>query len=157
MFAQTFSLIFRRHDRRPNPVPAGGLSKNNGKPTRGGIAVTELAIGLPIVLLVAMGTMEMCTIIRLRQKLKMIAYEGARVGILPDAGAENVDWQCTTLCTEQSIESATIELTPADPSSLESGDWFQVSVAAPFTANSLTGAWMINAFTLDESVTLQKP
>ncbi|WP_144059819.1 TadE family protein [Rhodopirellula sallentina] len=157
MFAQTFSSFFRRHDRLPNSTPVGRLRKKNGKPARGGIAVTELAIGLPIVLLVAMGTMEMCTIIRLRQKLKMIAYEGARVGILPDAGAENVDWQCTTLCTEQSIESASIEMTPADPSSLDSGDWFQVSVAAPFTANSLTGAWMIDAFSLDESVSLQKP
>ncbi|MBB3207119.1 hypothetical protein FHS27_002938 [Rhodopirellula rubra] len=157
MFARTTSFLHRFTQRRENRYRPAQANRSHCRRARRGIAVTELAVGLPVVLFVAMGTMEMCTVIRLRQKLKMIAYEGARVGVLPDAGAENVDWQCTTLCTDQSIEETTIEMTPSDPSSLESGDWFQVSVAAPFTANSLTGAWMIDSFVLNESVTLQKP
>ncbi len=119
--------------------------------------MTELAIGLPIVLLVAMGTMELCTMIRLRQKLRMVAYEGARVGVLPAADAANVDWQCNVLCTDQSIVGPTVVMTPCNPTTLNSGDWFEVSVSAPFTSNSLTGAWMVNGFVLNESVSLQKP
>jgi hypothetical protein len=124
---------------------------------RQGIAVTELAIGLPVVLLVAMGTMELCTMIRLRQKLRMVAYEGARVGVLPAAEAANVDWQCSLLCTDQSIAGTSVVMTPSNPTTLDSGDWFEVSVSAPFTSNSLTGAWMVDGFVLNESVSLQKP
>jgi len=122
-----------------------------------GLAVTEMAVGLPVLLLVGMGTMEMCTMIRLRQKLKMVAYEGARVGILPEAGADNVNWQCDTLCIDQGLQNTNVAMTPADPTTLESGDWFTVQVDAPFSNNSLTGAWMVSSFDLSESVTLQKP
>lgn len=141
-------------------APFVGRAGSPAKPSRRkrkGIAVTELAIGLPVVLLVAMGTMEMCTMIRLKQKLRMVAYEGARVGVLPSATAANVDYQCGLLFADQSIAATTVTMTPGDPTALASGDWFEVRVSAPFTANSLTGAWMINSFTLNESVTIEKP
>lgn len=122
-----------------------------------GLAVTELAIGLPVLLVVVMGTMEMCTMIRLKQKLKTVAYEGARVGVLPEAKSSNVAWQCETLCTDQSVHDVTVTTSPSDPTTLMPGDWFEVQVDAPFASNSLTGAWMLSSFDLSESVSLQKP
>lgn len=125
--------------------------------TRLAIAVTELAIGLPIVLLVAMATMEACTMVRLRQKLKIISYEGARIGVLPDAKITNVTYQCNLLSDDQSLRDVDIKTSPANPKSLDSGDWFEVTATAPFNQNSLTGAWMGSAYTVSESVTIRKP
>ncbi|MFG0267818.1 MAG: TadE/TadG family type IV pilus assembly protein [Rhodopirellula sp. JB055] len=124
---------------------------------RNGIAVTELAVGLPLLLVVMMGTVEACTMIRLQQKMKMVAYEGARVGVLPDAKAENVEWQCDTLGTDQRLNDIVVVMDPMDPQSLDSGDWFTVEVQAPFSSNSLMGGWGFGNYDLTESVTLQKP
>lgn len=121
------------------------------------MAVTELAISLPVVLIVAMGTMEACTMIRLRQKLKIIAYEGARVGVLPEARTANVEYQCQLLSQDQSLALVDVATEPADPTTLASGDWFRVEATAPLNANSLTGTWMSSAFSLTESVSIEKP
>ncbi|MCC9640759.1 pilus assembly protein [Rhodopirellula sp. JC740] len=124
---------------------------------RSGIAVTELAVGLPVLLLVMMGTVETCTMIRLQQKLKMVAYEGARVGVLPDAKASNVEWQCEVLSTDQRLNDVITVLDPVNPQALESGDWFTVEVRAPYASNDLMGGWGFGSYELTESVTLQKP
>lgn len=126
-------------------------------PLRKGIAVTELAIGLPVLLLVMMGTVETCTMIRLQQKMKMVAYESARVGVLPDTKAEDVQWQCEMLCTDQRLHSINAVLNPVDPTTLDSGDWFTVEVRAPYASNALMGGWGFGSYNLAESVTLQKP
>ncbi|MEM6981238.1 MAG: TadE/TadG family type IV pilus assembly protein [Planctomycetota bacterium] len=124
---------------------------------RRGIAATELAISLPLLLLVLIGTMEMCTMIRLKQKLKIMAYEGARVGLLPQAQRDNVVFQCETMANDYRLRNVAVTMSPNDPSSVASGDWFTVSVTAPFRGNSLSGAWTFTASDLDESVSLRKP
>ncbi|WDQ15804.1 TadE/TadG family type IV pilus assembly protein [Rhodopirellula sp. P2] len=124
---------------------------------RNGIAVTELAVGLPLLLVVMMGTVEACTMIRLQQKMKMVAYEGARVGLLPEAMADNVEWQCETLSADQRLNDIVVVLDPVDPRTLDSGDWFTVEVRAPFSSNALMGGWGFGNYDLAESVTLQKP
>ncbi|SMP76569.1 TadE-like protein [Neorhodopirellula lusitana] len=149
------SISFSRLDRRVKN--SANRRRRQTRRLRWGIAATELAIGLPVILLFGMGTMEMCTMIRLRQKLKTIAYEGARVSILPEAERENVDYQCELLANDQSINGCSISMDPVDPTSLDSGDWCTVSAQAPFTQNSMTGAWMLSTFSLNESVSIQKP
>ncbi len=54
-----------------------------GKQQRRGAAIVELALFLPVYFLVAMGTIETCRALYIRQSLKIAAYECARVGIIP--------------------------------------------------------------------------
>ncbi|MEM9367476.1 MAG: TadE family protein [Planctomycetota bacterium] len=124
---------------------------------RGGLAVAELAVGLPILLLVTMGTIEACAMIRVKQKLNTIAYEGARVGILPEAGADNVQFQCDTLAADYGLNNVGITMTPGDPGSLDSGEWFTVDVNVDYADNSLVGTWMMPAVAITETVALQRP
>jgi hypothetical protein len=141
-------------------IPTRGTNSmvtRNKSSQRNGIAVTELAVGLPLLLVVMMGTVEACTMIRLQQKMKMVAYEGARVGVLPEAKAENVEWQCETLSADQRLNSIVVVMDPMDPTSLDSGEWFTVEVRAPFSDNALMGGWGFGSYDLSESVTLQKP
>lgn len=48
---------------------------------RFGTAVIELAIVLPVIVLITFGTLEICDGIFLRQKIELAANEGARVAI----------------------------------------------------------------------------
>jgi Flp pilus assembly protein TadG len=50
---------------------------------RNGAAVVELAAVLPVFVLLLMGTIETCNMIFLQQSLKIAAYEGARITIVP--------------------------------------------------------------------------
>lgn len=149
-----FSLFSRRGRQRLGHQRKGFL-RSRGLCTA--MAVTELAVGLPLVLIVALGTVETCTMVRLRQKLKIISYEGARVGVLPEAQAMNVSYQCEVLSQDQSIDGVMIEMIPSDPQSLESGDWFEVRTTAAFNQNSLTGIWAGSVFSVSEAVSIQKP
>ena len=102
-----------------------------------------------------LATMEACTMLYLQQKLKVAAYEGARVGIVPSANSGNVMQQCKLLLDSQNVQSYNVTLTPADPQSVASGDFLQVTVSAPFAPNSLAGGWLYSGRTLSRSVSLQ--
>lgn len=121
-----------------------------------GTAVTELAICLPLLVLITLGTVEACSMLYLQQKLETAAYEGVRVGCVPDATAENVRYQCETLLDSQSVSNYTITLNPADPSSLDQGDFLQVSVEAPCDANSVIGGWFYMGRRLSGDASLSK-
>lgn len=141
----------------PHLFTAPGFRRRRTSQSRRGLAVAELAVGLPILMLVTMGTIEACTMIRVKQKLNTIAYEGARVGILPDAGADNVQFQCETLATDYGLNNVGITMNPSDPRTLDSGEWFTVDVNVDYSDNSLVGTWMMPAVGITETVALQRP
>lgn len=122
---------------------------------RNGVAVVELAICLPILVILTLATIEACTMMWVQQSLKISAYEGARVGTVPEAKSENVAFQCSTLLDNQNVKSYTVTMDPADPRSLESGDYFTVTIDADFGANSLIGGWLYADNVLSRSVALR--
>ena len=65
-------------------------TKNQNKKRRG-VEVVELAIIMPVLLLLTFGTLEICEGIFLRQTLELSAHEGARVAIRRDASIEDVE------------------------------------------------------------------
>lgn len=119
-----------------------------------GTAVTELAICLPILVIITIGTIEACTMLHVRQKLKTAAYEGARVGVFPGAEAQNVSFQCQLLLDAQRVKSFDIQMNPSDPSTLGDGEFFTVTTTAPCAANSLIGGLLYSDRTLTQSASL---
>jgi len=71
---RNFFLINRKH--------------NEGK--RAGAEVVELAIVLPVIVLITLGTLEICDGIFLRQKVELAANEGAKVAIRKHATESDV-------------------------------------------------------------------
>lgn len=59
--------------------------------TRRGAQVVELALILPVILVLTLGTLEICQGYFLRQKLEIAAHEGARVAILKSANTQLVE------------------------------------------------------------------
>ena len=119
-----------------------------------GTAVVELALCLPVLVLVLVATLDACTMFHVQQSMKIAAYEGTRVGIVPGAEAVNVQFQCETLLDTQGVNGYTITMTPADLSTLSQGDFFSVQIDADFDQNALAGG-LYNGKTLTKSVTLR--
>ncbi len=121
---------------------------------RSGTAVTELAVCLPILVLITLATIESCTMLHLQQRLKTTAFEAARVGIVPGAQPVNVQYQCQLLLDNHGVAGYSVSMDPPNPSTLEQGDFFTVTVNAPCGPNSLVGGWIYADKTLSKSVSL---
>ena len=120
---------------------------------RRGLAVVELAVALPVVVLITFATIETCTALYKKQFLEIVAYEGARVGVVPGAESANVIYKCETLLQAGGIADYTIAPIPSDPATLEPGDYFTVEISAPLGPNSL-GA-IFTSSTLTQRVSLR--
>lgn len=108
---------------------------------RRGLAVVELAVCLPIIVILVLGAIEACTMVFLKQSLHIAAYEGARVAIDNRATNQKVLDRCEQLLNERKINGATVDLGGLDIESLPRGSEITVQVEAPVNLNCrlLTG------------------
>ncbi len=106
-----------------------------------GLAVVELAVCLPVIVILILGAIEACTMIFLKQSLHIAAYEGARVAIDNRATNQRVEERCQQILDERRIRGATIDLEGLDIESLPRGSEITVRVEAPVNLNCrlLTG------------------
>lgn len=81
---------------------------------RKGAAVVEAAVTLPIVLLVVMGTVEVCNHIFLQQSLSIIAYEGTRIALVPDSTLDDIALQVEEIAQLRHVENVNFEVSPSD-------------------------------------------
>ncbi|TWT49739.1 TadE-like protein [Rubripirellula amarantea] len=131
------------------------LSRPRATRIRQGTAVTELAVCLPVLVIIMLATIEACTMMHVQQRLKTTAFEGARVGIVPGSKQVNVEYQCELLLDGHKVHQYSVAMDPADPSTLNQGDWFTVTVEAPCGPNSLVGGWLYADKVLSRSVALR--
>jgi hypothetical protein len=131
------------------------LKQGNASKRRKGVAVAELAVCLPLLVLITIATMETCTMMFVQQSMKISAFEGARVGTVPDAKASNVIFQVETLLDNYNVYGYSISMDPPDPTTLDQGDYFTVTVDAEFIDNSLVGGWLFAGTSLSRSVSLR--
>jgi Flp pilus assembly protein TadG len=103
---------------------------------RRGVAATELAVCLPVVVLVVLATIESCSALFLKQSVTVAAYEGIRAAIAKGATTASVQTACNQVLTDRRIQGSTVTLTPGSISSLKPGDFIDVTVSAPCNPNS---------------------
>jgi Flp pilus assembly protein TadG len=104
---------------------------------RRGVATAELAVCLPIVVLLVLATIEACSMIFLKQALTVASYEGVRTALVKGATSKDVQTACEQVLTDRRIEGASVAITPADLSALGPGDFVDVTVDAPCATNSV--------------------
>ncbi len=117
--------------------------------------MVELAVCLPILVVILLATVETCVMLQLQQNLAVTAYEGARVGIMPGVESGTVQLQCEMMLDDRSIDGYTITLDPVDPTTMDVGDDFTVTVAANCAANSVFGGVFFADKTISESVVMR--
>jgi hypothetical protein len=123
---------------------------------RTGVAATELAVCMPVIVLIVLASMEACAMIFLQQSLSVAAYEGARVGLSPGAEAGDVTSQCQQILDDREVKGASIAVTPTNIPSAAEGTWIAVEAKAPFAKNSLVGGWLFSGRTLTAVVQMMK-
>ncbi len=104
---------------------------------RRGTAVTELAICLPVLTLVIFGSIEMCSVIHLKQTLIEAGYEGALVGSQPRATEAEIVQRVQTVLSARNIAGFNVSVDGNGTSfdALGPGELFTVHVDATVAGN----------------------
>jgi hypothetical protein len=92
--------------------------------------------------------------IYLRQSLKIVAFECARLGIVPEMTISDLQDQCDVLLLGRKLKDYKMTCTPSDLSTLSFGDNLTVTVDIEAASNALIGSWFYTNKTFTESVTI---
>lgn len=115
---------------------------------RRGAAATELAICLPIIVLLIFASIECCSMLFVDEALHVACYESLRVAIQKDGVAGDAVVRGEEVLEQFGIEEGAITFEPADLSTTDGGDTIVVEVEAPCDANSVMPAWFFGGATL---------
>lgn len=110
--------------------------RTSGRPRRRGVATTELAVCLPVIVLLVIATIEACSALFLKQSLTAAAYEGVRSAIEEGGTTATVQAACDQILADRKIKGATVTVKPSNIAALNPGDFVDVTVSAPCNLNS---------------------
>ena len=123
---------------------------------RRGVAASELAVCLPVIVLLVLAMIEACTMIFLKQSLTVAAYEGVRTALNEQAGAADVRATCDAVLRDRRVQSGRVTVRPTNIQSLEPGEYIEVTVSAPAGANSVIPGSFFRGRTLTATATMMK-
>jgi Flp pilus assembly protein TadG len=118
--------------------------------------VVEIAVTLPVFVLILFATIETTTMIFLQQSLEISAYQGARIALIPSANSTNVTAAVNQVLTSRDVNSASVTVVPSDSAAQPYGTNITVRVSAPCNANSPFSPWFYGGRTLTGEVTMMK-
>lgn len=129
---------------------------NQKRHSRSGTAVVELAVCLPLVLLLVFATNEVADMLFLKQSLYTSAYEGARVAIHPGMTTADVSKRCNEILAVRGVQGAKVAIEPANFESQSRGTAIAVTVTAPSGSNSKLPVWFFAGKTLTARPVMMK-
>ncbi len=118
-----------------------------------GLATVEVALTLPILILIALATIDTCRVIFVRQSAKITAYECARIATIPGVKYRDVQVQCDAMMTNRKINDFELSMS-RDPELLIKGELLRVTVAVPADSNSLGISWFYRGRVFEETVAI---
>jgi hypothetical protein len=148
--------IKRRITSRSSDVRNTAALHSSGRSLRRAAAAAELAICLPLIISLALASIEACSMIFLDHSLTIASYEGVRVAINYDATNATVRARCNQIITNREVNGSTITITPADVSNVPRGTPIAVTVAAPCNSNMIIPPWFYGGRTLTSTTTMVK-
>ena len=121
-----------------------------------GAAAAELAICLPLLVLVVLASVEACTMIFLSHSLSITAYEGVRVAINYDGTNTDVMSRCNEIITERKVIDSNVSISEIDVSAVPRGTPISITVTAPCDSNTIIPPWFYGGQTLSATTTMVK-
>lgn len=117
----------------------GGLTRHTPprRLNRRGTASVELALCLPVLVLIALGAVEGASLIFLKQALVQSAYEGVKTAVRRDSTASEVEAATRAVLAGRTLDNARVEINPARLDQARRGELIRIRVTAPGDANSL--------------------
>lgn len=123
---------------------------------RRGVAAVELAVCLPVILLLVLASIEACTLIFVQQSLETTAYETARFAVSPRSTSASALARGNQVISDRELQGARITLDPSDMTAAGRGQLVEVTVSAPFDRNRLFPSFFFGSQTLTADVTMQR-
>ena len=122
---------------------------------RAGTATVEMAVCLPLLMLIGFGSIETANAIFLKQVVSQVAYEGARAAALPGATEADILKRCNDFLGVRRIKGATVSVSPAKVSdNTASGTAIAVTVTAPASANAISPTWFFKNSNMSKKVVM---
>ena len=121
-----------------------------------GVAAAEFAVCLPVLVLLLLGMLESCAVIFLKQSLAIAAYEGAHRGVRAGATTAGIQTVCTQVLADRRVQDGSVQILPADISTVPKGAYFEIRVSAPTTRNSLLASRFFRGMTMTSSARMMK-
>jgi Flp pilus assembly protein TadG len=131
----------------------GWRRRRPGRSTRG-VAAAELAVCMPVIVLLVIATIEACSAIFLKQGLTVAAYEGVRIALQEGITTSEIQATCNQILSDRKVQGASITVTPADVAALKAGEYVDVTVTAPCDANSLVPTSFYRGRTLSATASM---
>ena len=132
------------------------MNMKTALPRRRGAATVELAIVLPLLLILFFGTVALTNMIYLKQSLKICAFEGTRIALLPGTSSKDVQFACQQMLDTRRIRNATVSVDPPDFQKQPYGTPIRVSVSADLSNNLLGPLMVLSDRRVTETVTMMK-
>jgi Flp pilus assembly protein TadG len=110
-----------------------------------GVATVELAICLPVLVLLVFGSIEAASFIFLKQSLHVAAYEGIREGIRVGSTDAEAIGRSNAILNSRFVRDSTVRFPSGSIANATRGQQIVIEVSAPTRTNSpLAGQWVPN-------------
>ncbi|MEM9187188.1 MAG: TadE/TadG family type IV pilus assembly protein [Planctomycetota bacterium] len=131
-------------------------SQRRQKRARRGVAATEFAVCLPVLVLLLLGMIEACSMVFLKQSLACAAYEGAHTALAPGATSSDVRRVCEQILADRRVAGATITINPTNIEGMPEGEYLEVQVSAPTDRNGFIPGRFFQGQTLSSTAVMMK-
>ena len=133
------------------------MIRRKSKQNRDGVAVTECALVAPIIIAFTLFTIEMCTIMFLKETVTIAAYEGARVGIQRGNTNDMVVFRITEVLDERGIVygSNPVQFSSPGFDTAEELEHVVTTVSVPSSGN-LPFGWFYTGSEITAQVVMRK-
>lgn len=108
----------------------------NNRRNRGGAALVEFAVCLPVLLILVLGSMEATSAVFVRQALTTSAYEGIREATKVGGTSAEATSRAQTVLSARNIRGSSIRIIPNDVRNVARGEPITFEVSASFALNS---------------------
>jgi len=124
--------------------------------SRAGVAATEAALCLPLIVILTFASIEACDAIFLSHSLHVAGYETIRVAVQPKSKNADADAMASTALADHNVVDATVTYEPSDISAVDRGQPITVTISAPVESNTILPSWFFTNHTLSAQVTMVK-
>lgn len=123
---------------------------------RRGAACAELAVCLPVIVLLVFASLEGANMLFLRQAVVQSAYECAKASAKSNGSQQTGRQLATQVMAARNVANPTITFAPANVDDLDAGTPFTVTVSVPGDSRSVTNIGPFNGLTIQAQATMQK-